>query len=202
METKKLPFEVKAESDGTITGYGSVFGVKDHGNDIVVKGAFQASLDSGRSPKMLFQHDPNKVIGVWDEAVEDAKGLRLSGRLALKTRLGAEIHELMTMGAFDGLSIGYKVTEDVRENGARLIKSAELWEVSAVTFPMNEDSRIDAVKAAEMTPREIERLLTQDAKLTRSFARTLIGFWQKSAHTTQDAGGLDEVAALLKARLS
>jgi HK97 family phage prohead protease len=202
METKKLPFEVKADDDGTITGYGSVFGVKDGGNDIVVKGAFSASLGRDIMPKMLFQHDPNSVIGVWDEASEDDRGLRLKGRLALKTKLGAEVHELMKMGAFDGLSIGYRVTDEARESGARVIKSAELWEVSAVTFPMNKEARIDAVKAAEMTPREIERLLTQDAKLTRSFARTLIGVWQKSAQTTQDAGGLDEVAALLKARLS
>jgi HK97 family phage prohead protease len=202
METKKLPFEVKAEDDGTITGYGSVFGVKDQGDDIVVKGAFSASLGGNIMPKMLFQHDPDRVIGVWDEATEDEKGLRLKGRLALKTRLGAEVHELMKMGAFDGLSIGYRVTDEAREGGARMIKSAELWEVSAVTFPMNTEARIDAVKAAEMTPREIERILTQDAKFSRSFARSLMGGGLKSAQTMLDAGGLDEVAALFQARLS
>jgi HK97 family phage prohead protease len=202
METKKLPFEVKAENDGTITGYGSVFGVKDQGGDIVEKGAFAAFLSGSSMPKMLFQHDPSQVIGVWDEASEDEKGLRLRGRLALKTRLGAEVHELMKMGAFDGLSIGYRVTDEVREGGARLIKAAELWEVSAVTFPMNKEARIDAVKAAEMTPREIERILTQDAKFSRSFARSLMGSGLKSAQAMPDAGGLDEVAALFKARLS
>lgn len=123
---------------------------------------------------MLWQHDPNQPIGVWDVVEEDEKGLRLEGRLALGTQEGRRVHELMKMGAIDGLSIGYFVVEDHWEGEIRYIKEASLWEVSAVTFPMNEEARIDAVKAADMTVREIEKKLTQDAGFSRTVARALM----------------------------
>ena len=47
MKLKHLdfPFEVKTvEEDGTFTGYGSVFGVKDSYDEIVAPGAFAESL--------------------------------------------------------------------------------------------------------------------------------------------------------------
>src|SRR5690242_21321693 len=45
-----------------------------------------------RKVRMLWQHDPRQPIGVWDELEEDAKGLKLKGRLALGTRLRSEEH--------------------------------------------------------------------------------------------------------------
>jgi uncharacterized protein len=56
---------------------------------------------------------------------------------------------LVKAGAIDGLSIGYRTVKSMDRNGKRVILQAELWEVSLVTFPMNEMARIDAVKAAE-----------------------------------------------------
>lgn len=51
MEKKQIirPFTLKAiGEDGTFSGYGSVFGVVDHDDDIIVKGAFAKSLASYR----------------------------------------------------------------------------------------------------------------------------------------------------------
>jgi len=202
METKLLPIEVKADAEGVIEGYGSIFGNKDLGGDIVAKGAFSESLKSGRKPKMLFQHDPDRVLGVWDEVSEDEKGLRLKGRLARKTALGADVTELAQMGAIDGLSIGYRTTDDEITGGSRVIKAAELWEVSVVTFPMNTEARVDAVKAAEMTRREFEQRLTQDAKFSRSIARALLSGGLDAVKAMQDAGAdrLDELRDLLSSR--
>lgn len=183
IEHKFLRLDVKAAEDGTVEGYGSVFGNVDRGGDIVANGAFGESLESIGMPKMLWQHDMREVIGVWDEAVEDERGLRLKGRLALTTQKGREAHELLRMGALNGLSIGYGVREDALENGNRVIKVADLYEVSVVTVAMNEQARIDAVKAAEMSEREFERKLTQDAGFSRSVARMLM------------SGGLEAVKA-------
>lgn len=109
MLTKRFDnFEVKVDGDGrTVTGYGSIFGNVDQGGDIVVSGAFQKSISSGRKPRMLWNHDSNTVIGVWTEFKEDAKGLRLEGKLA-DTAKGNEVKELIRIGAIDGLSIGYR----------------------------------------------------------------------------------------------
>lgn len=51
---------------GRVEGYASLFGVEDQGRDVVMPGAFRASL--ARRPasgvRLLFQHDPAQPIGV------------------------------------------------------------------------------------------------------------------------------------------
>src|SRR5574343_317791 len=92
-ETRSFAFQIKSvANDGTIEGYGSVFGVKDFYSDIVSAGAFTQSLKdhkaSGTMPAMLWQHDADDPCGVWDEMVEDENGLKVKGRLALGTECG------------------------------------------------------------------------------------------------------------------
>jgi hypothetical protein len=149
MEFKHLSIEWKADDQGQIEGYGSVFDTVDLGGDIVAPGAFKQSLAGSRRVKMLFQHDKSSVVGVWNTMEEDAKGLRVAGKMLTTVRAGAEAYELVKAGAIDGLSIGYRTVKSMDRNGKRVILQADLWEVSLVTFPMNEMARIDAVKAAE-----------------------------------------------------
>lgn len=201
MDYKHLTLELKADAEaGTIEGYGAIFGNKDLGGDIIQPGAFAESLASGRKVKMLREHDPSRVVGIWSEASEDAAGLRLKGRILTDVRDGAEAHALVKAGAIDGLSIGYRITSERYVQGARVIEKAEVWEVSLVTFPMNEFARVDAVKAAAMSRRDMERLLTQDAGLSRSVARQLLAGGFEGIKSMQDAGDVDELAALLRAR--
>ena len=74
--------------DGLFTGYASLFGKTDLGNDRVVKGAFVHSIRT-RTPtgiRMLFQHNPDKPIGVWDEVREDDRGLWVQGHIIKDAR--------------------------------------------------------------------------------------------------------------------
>ena len=95
-EIKKVVFEseVKAGEQGIFSGYGSIFGNEDQGNDIVQKGAFTKSLKQrpANKVKMLFQHKTDEPIGVFDEIYEDQKGLFVKGRLALGTQKGREAY--------------------------------------------------------------------------------------------------------------
>jgi HK97 family phage prohead protease len=176
-----VAFEYKAEDSeeeiGVFTGYGSIFGNKDLGNDVVVDGAFTKSIarKGAKAVKLLYQHRPDEPIGVFDEIVEDRRGLKVKGRLAMGTQRGREVYELMKMGALDGLSIGYRVDpRDVEydEKGKRrLLKSVDLMEISAVTFPMNPRARVQAVKGAERTVREWEELLRDAGSLSRNEAK-------------------------------
>jgi uncharacterized protein len=140
----------KVADDGTFSGYASVFNVKDQGGDIVMKGAFTKSLTKypAAKVKMLWQHDTSDPIGVWTKFEEDARGLKAEGRIILETTKGREAHALMKAGAVDGISIGYRTIRDEmdRKNGARLLHEVELREASIVTFPMNEDATVTAVK--------------------------------------------------------
>ncbi len=137
-------------SDGVvIEGYASLFGSQDRGGDVVVPGAYKASLTrletEQRQVKMLWQHDPAQPIGVWDEVREDARGLYVKGRLLESVAKAREAAALIAAGAIDGLSIGYRTLRAVKnDEGRRLLKELELWEVSLVTFPMLPSARVGA----------------------------------------------------------
>jgi hypothetical protein len=148
LETKFLTFDQVAtvEEDGRIEGYASLFGVADQSGDVVAKGAFAASLGAlsaaGRNVKLLWQHDPAEPIGVWDSVAEDDAGLKVRGRLLPQVRRGAEALTLLSAGAVDGLSIGYRATKATRApEGGRILQEIDLWEVSLVTFPMLPEAR-------------------------------------------------------------
>jgi len=202
-ETKAIALEVKADSEGRIEGYASRFGEMDQGGDMVVKGAYANSI-ADRTPKMLWQHDPSQPIGMWDQASEDDTGLYVRGRILDTVEKGREARALIEAGAIDGMSIGYRTLDADRDtNGARILKQLELWEVSLVTFPMLASARVDAIKAADMTPREMERLLTRDAGLSRTVAQALMGGGLDAVKAMRDAGDdrLDELRGLLAARI-
>ena len=179
MQTKRLEFsfELKSiEEDGTFTGYGSVFGVKDSYDEIVEPGAFVESLNV-RKPALLWQHRSGEPIGVYTEIKEDNIGLYMVGKLALKTQRGAEAYELMKMGAVSGLSIGFQTREDTYDKvtGIRTLKKLDLWEVSLVTFPANDSARVQRVKTFEemKSINEIEDCL-RDAGFSRTEAKAII----------------------------
>lgn len=137
-------------TDGVVVeGYASLFGKRDQGGDTVQAGAYGASLQAlaaqGRRVKMLWQHDPGQPIGVWEEVREDAKGLYVKGRILTEVDRGREAAALLSAGAIDGLSIGYRTLRAERDaKGQRLLAEVELWEVSLVTFPMLPEARISA----------------------------------------------------------
>lgn len=193
--------EIKAENSeeeaGVFTGYGSIFGNKDLGNDIVVEGAFAKSIAKrgAKGVKLLYQHRADEPIGVFDEILEDRKGLKVKGRLAMGTQRGREVYELMKMGALDGLSIGFRVDSkgyDYDERGKRrMLKEVDLMEISAVTFPMNPRARVAQVKGADRTVREWEELLREAGNLSRSEAKVAAGAVAK-ALDLRDAEQTDE----------
>ena len=203
-ESIEIKSSIKAYNDdeedkdyGTFEGYGSVFGNKDLGNDVIESGAFAKSLKR-RKPqnvKLLYQHKSDMPIGVFDEIREDDHGLVVKGRLALKTQAGAEAYELLKMGALDGLSIGFRVNPkevsyDKRGN-KRIIKEVDLMEVSLVTFPMNPQATVRSVKGEEISIREWEKGLRDAFQLSRSEAKMCAKalddcFDQRDADTNSD----------------
>jgi len=176
-----VKFEIKTEEigeeKGLFSGYGSIFNNKDLGNDVVLAGAFAQSIGrkGAKAVKLLYQHKQDEPIGVFDEIIEDSKGLKVKGRLAMGTQRGKEVYELMKMGAIDGLSIGYRVDDKGYEydkrRRRRMLKSVDLMEISAVTFPMNPRARIQAVKGAERTVRDWEQFLRDEGSLSRTEAK-------------------------------
>ena len=206
MKTKHFDvgFEIKAvNADGTVEGYGSVFGVRDNYDDVIAKGAFIQSLKdhkaAGTMPAMLWQHDADKPIGIWTEMVEDEKGLRIKGQLAMETVKGKEAHALLKMGAINGLSIGFMSKQWAydRETEVRTLTEIDQWEVSLVTYPANEKARVTNVKSASelATPKDAERIL-RDAGFSKADATALVSRVMRMGEERSDSA--DSTAKALK----
>ncbi len=204
-EVRSYALQIKATGDdGTVEGYGSVFGERDSYDDVIAPGAFKGSLAAhkavGTMPAMLWQHDGAKPIGIWTEMVEDSKGLRIKGQLALETVLGKEAHALLKLGALNGLSIGFvskQWTYD-RDTDVRTLTELDLWEVSLVTFPANGKARVTNVKAADdlAAPKDAERLL-RDAGFSKSDATAFVSRVMRMGEARRESA--DSTAAAIRA---
>lgn len=169
-QVRAVAFEIRAaDEDGTIEGYGSVFGVRDSYDDVIANGAFAASLAAhkaaGTLPAMLWQHNPDEPCGVWTDMTEDERGLLVRGRLVLESARGREGLALLRAGALNGLSIGFMSKQWAydRETDVRTLTEIDLWEVSLVTFPANSAARLTSVKAIDelAVPKDAERILRE-----------------------------------------
>ncbi len=209
MNVQKLNvgLEVKSLSDRQFDGHGSVFKNVDLGNDVVMPGAFKRTLaahrKAGSLPQMFWMHDPSRVPGKWLDMHEDERGLAVKGVLA-DTELGNEIRTLLKMDAVRGLSIGFITKDqDFDDDGTRLIKEVDLWEVSVVSLPMNPQaqiahakSRLSAEGVYVPTPREFEAGLRKMG-CSKAVARTLVSKIYDGSGETPAPEEKDETGGML-----
>ena len=151
-----VPLKIKSVGDsGEFSGYGSVFGVKDSYDDVVIKGAFEKSLaqwkEKGMLPSLLWQHKMDEPIGIYTKMEEDDHGLYVEGRLLIDDDpLARRAHAHMKAGSLTGMSIGYTLPDGGwtydKDKGIFALSEIELWELSLVTIPSNDQSRIEQVK--------------------------------------------------------
>lgn len=163
METKAFSFQVKAIDDdqGLIEAYGSVFNNVDQGDDMVKPGAFKRTIQNSKSrvqsgkakflAPMLWQHDPDQPVGGWTDFSEDQHGLLCKGQIILTTDLGRNVYQLIKAGVIDQFSIGYDIPSGGanydKSTGVRNLTEVRLWEVSPVTFAMNQEALLVGVKS-------------------------------------------------------
>ncbi len=137
----------KGRGEVEIEGYASLWGAADLNGDVVARGAFADSLakTGAGGVRMLHQHECRAVVGVWDEMVEDERGLRVRGRIQDWSGEARYAQALSRAGALDGLSIGFRAAKARRDGRLRVLSAVELWEVSLVTFPMLPGARFRPV---------------------------------------------------------
>lgn len=120
-------------------GYAAVFDRLDRGGDVVRRGAFERSLGRGSVP-LLWQHEAGRPIGRVEYLREDARGLRVIGKL-----IDSKVLALIQARAVSGLSFGYRVRE-AKGSAPRELTQLDLVEVSLVTFPMQPLARVHAME--------------------------------------------------------
>jgi len=140
---------------GQFSGYASIFHHVDADRDTIAPHAFVDTLkayqEKGQWPKMLWQHDPQQPIGKWLNMHTDDKGLYVEGQLFLDLPKGKEAYTLLKEGVIDSLSIGFKprVTKHGPKPHTRAITALDLYEISLVTFPANDQAKVTALKSAD-----------------------------------------------------
>jgi uncharacterized protein len=169
----ELKFSKADEPNGLFSGYAAVFDNIDSHGDIISAGAFKQTLAerkaSGRGVPMHVMHrfmgGDGLPVGVFQKVEEDAKGLRVQGKISgMNTDTGRLLYERAKDGAFGGLSIGYKIKEDGFVPGKRgdahkrILTNLDLREISLVDSPSNAMSRISEFKTLNSVA-DISRLL-------------------------------------------
>lgn len=136
---------------GVFVGYASLFGARDQSGDVVMPGAFAASLRKrgAAQVRMLFQHDAAEPVGTWIDLHETPRGLHVTGRLDRNVQRARELFSLLESKGLDGLSIGFRTVRARRDRAtaSRLITEIDLWEISLVTFPMLSGARVTGTKS-------------------------------------------------------
>lgn len=153
-EVKTIEFELEDidADEGTFSGYGAVFSNIDSGGDIIEPGAFTKTIAEGVGRvKILSGHNETLLpIGKPLELREDAKGLFIKAKIS-DTALGRDVRTLIQDGVLGELSIGYDpVTFEYDADGIRHLKEVKLWEISVVTWAMNEEAVITDYKGGEV----------------------------------------------------
>ena len=171
----KFNLESSDENTGEFSGYAAVFGNLDDGNDIIEKGAFAKTIAADLDRiKILALHNSSWLpVGKPLELREDEHGLFIWGKIS-DTSMGRDVMTLLRDGVLGELSIGYDAVdfEWDGDSGIRHLKEIKLWEVSIVTWAMNDQATIDEVKSMA----EALKAEAASGKLTEAKANNLKPF--------------------------
>ncbi len=117
-------------SDETLNSYGSV---------VLTSGINTAKFE--RNPIMLYMHErDNGVIGRWENVHKEGKNLIAEAVFDEDTELGAKVKKQVENGFLRSASIGIDVIKENVINGIKTITQCDLFEISIVDIPANENA--------------------------------------------------------------
>lgn len=176
MKTKEFNVQYKDEGSGSIEGYASTWIRKaDSWGDVVAKGAFKKTLEErwngGKGIPFIWSHQIDNLdsfIGT-AEADEDEKGLHFVAKFD-DTEQAQKVRQLYKDGRLRKFSFAYDVKEagvvTLDDNSkANELRELDLYEISAVTVPANDDAGVVDVKSGRRNSKADEDKLKQAIKL-------------------------------------
>lgn len=157
---KYKTIELKADEVGGISGFFSTYDkTPDSYGDIIEPGAFTNTLkkreESGHPFPLCFNHDFSAVIGAVDSVKDTEKGPFIEAHF-LDTQLAQDVRKMLQSGAIYQFSFAYDVLkarapyEDEAKAGVmNVLEELEVFEISVVTVPANQNAVVTEVKAVE-----------------------------------------------------
>ncbi len=150
--------ELKANEVGKVAGFFSTYDkTPDSYGDIIEPGAFTETLEkrkaTGHPFPLCLNHDFSDVIGACDSIEEKEKGPFVEASL-FDTGRAQEVRTWLKSGAIYQFSFAYDVlqrrdpTEEEKKAGVlNVLQKIELFEVSVVTVPANQNAVVTDVKS-------------------------------------------------------
>jgi hypothetical protein len=195
-----IALDAKAlDDDGNIEGLAVGYGDVDHGGDVVVPGSID--LEGRKTIPMLLHHDRKRPVGVWTEFNERSDGLHVKGRFSTSTE-AREAREDVRLGAITGLSMGFITKKHRLEGKSRHLLQVGLHEISLVTVPMHNRTRIISVKdilgAGELpSVRQFEEFLRDAGGFSKSVAAAIASKATPHLRGEPEAKAIDELEQFL-----
>ena len=102
----------------------------------------------GPAPRLLAEHDTDRVVGIVTERASTDAGMLFTAKIA-KTQAGDELLELLQMGAYDSVSVGLAPVKAVHaDDGVLEVHAADWEELSIVYQPAFSAAKITQIAAA------------------------------------------------------
>lgn len=181
MEHKYKEFALQKSADekdaGTISGYFSTYDrIPDSYGDVIAPGAFTETIKkreaSGHPFPLCWNHDLNQIIGKVDKIEDTDKGPLMTASF-FDTPLAQEKREIVKSGVVYQFSFAYDVLEagpTELENGTKAneLRKLDLFEVSIVPIPANQNAVMTDVKSGRRNRKSDEDIIKQIISLAQS----------------------------------
>lgn len=176
--------ELKASDNGTIEGYFSTYDkTPDSYGDIIEPGAFTETIkkreESGHPFPLCFNHDFSAVIGAVDSVEDTEKGPFIRAHF-LDTNQAQDVRKMLQSGAIYQFSFAYDVLgarrpdeEEEKAGIANVLTKLEVFEISVVTVPANQNAVATEVKSAEPETKQGRRNRKADEEIIRNCIKSL-----------------------------
>ena len=202
-------FGLKSDDSGTISGYFSTYDREpDSYGDVIAPGAFtdtiKAREESGHPFPLCWNHDLDQIIGKVDNIEDTEKGPLMTASF-FDTPLAQEKREIVKSGVVYQFSFAYDVLEAgpvELEDGTKAneLRKLDLFEVSIVPIPANQNAVMTEIKSEEPETKDGEpeeksgrRNSKKDADAIREAITLLQGVLGELEETEDD--GEDEPKA-------
>lgn len=193
--------QLKADEAGKISGFFSTYDkTPDSYGDIIEPGAFTGTIErrkaTGHPFPMCFNHDFSAVIGAIETIEEKENGPYIEGGF-LDTQLAQDVRKMCLSGAIWQFSFAYEVlkrrdpSEEEKKAGVtNVLQELEVFEISVVTVPANQNAVATEVKGAELETKQGKRNSKADEDTIREAVAQLENTI-KSLNSLLDESGED-----------
>ena len=202
MEHKYKSFGIKADGDaGTISGYFSTYDREvDSYGDIIAPGAFtdtiKAREETGHPFPLCWNHDLDQIIGKVDTIEDTDKGPLMTASF-FDTPLAQEKRAIVKSGVVYQFSFAYDVLDAgpvELEDGTKAneLRKLDLFEVSIVPIPANQNAVMTEIKSDELEVKAGRRNRKSDEDIINQIISLAQSLLDDVDDTEDDASAEDQ----------